>query len=106
MMIMTSPSVFCPWETGDKDNTLQMITSIMRVMSRMTFKRIGLSNCHNKGMIMLVVILGLKTLFFAFFHAFLALFGPLYDLFGPFLTLFNAKNIIFSPFRKKFPGKA
>ena len=47
-----------------------------------------------------------KTLFFAFFYAFLALFGPLYGLFGPFLTLFNEKNIIFSPFRKKFPGKA
>ena len=46
------------------------------------------------------------TLFFAFFYAFLALFGPLYGLFGPFLTLFNEKNIIFSPFRKKFPGKA
>ena len=43
---------------------------------------------------------------FCFFHAFLAPFGPLYGLFGPFLTLFNAKNIIFSPFRKKFPGKA
>ena len=50
--------------------------------------------------------LGPKTLFFAFFYAFLALFGPLYGLFGPFLTLFNEKNIIFSPFRKKFPGKA
>ena len=36
---------------------------------------------------------------FCLFYAFLALFGP-------FLTLFNAKNIIFSPFRKKFPGKA
>ena len=30
----------------------------------------------------------------------------LYGLFGPFLTLFNAKNIIFSPFREKIPGKA
>ena len=50
--------------------------------------------------------LGPKTLFFAFFYALLALFGPLYGLFGPFLTLFNEKNIIFSPFRKKFPGKA
>ena len=28
--------------------------------------------------------LGPKTLFFAFFHAFLALFGPLYGLMGPF----------------------
>ena len=43
---------------------------------------------------------------FCLFHAFLALVGPLYGLFGPFLTLFNEKNIIFSPFRKKFPGKA
>ena len=84
MMIMISPSVVCPWEVGDKDNTLQMITSIMRVMSRMTFKRIGLSNCHNKGMIMLVVILGLKTLFFAFFHAFLALFDAFYGLLANF----------------------
>ena len=41
-----------------------------------------------------------------FFHAFLALVGLLYGLFGPFITLFNAKNIIFSPFRKKIPGKA
>ena len=47
-----------------------------------------------------------KLFFFALFHAFLALFGPLYGLLGPFLTLFNEKNIIFSPFRKKFPGKA
>ena len=47
-----------------------------------------------------------KLYFLAIFHAFLALFGPLYGLFGPFLTLFNEKNIIFSPFRKKFPGKA
>ena len=38
--------------------------------------------------------------------AFLAIFGLYYGLFGPFLTLFNAKNIIFSSFRKKFPGKA
>merc|ERR1711954_189693 len=50
--------------------------------------------------------LGPKTLFIAFFYAFLDLFGPLYGLFGPFLTLFNEKNIIFSPLRKKFPGKA
>ena len=74
MMMMTSPLVVCPWDVGDKDNTLQMITSIMRMMFRMTFKRMGLSNCHNMGMIMLIVILGFKTLFFAFFHAFLALF--------------------------------
>ena len=47
-----------------------------------------------------------KNSIFAFFLAVLALFGPLYGLFGPFLTLFNEKNIIFSPFRKKFPGKA
>ena len=48
-----------------------------------------------------------NTCLFAFFHAFLALFGLFYGLFGPFLTLFNAKkNIIFSPFRKKIPGKA
>ena len=32
--------------------------------------------------------LGPKTLFFAFFNAFLALFGLLFGLFGPFLTLF------------------
>ena len=47
-----------------------------------------------------------KNSIFCLFYAFLALFGPLYGLFGPFLTLFNEKNIIFSPFRKKFPGKA
>ena len=47
-----------------------------------------------------------NSIFCLFFYAFLALFGPLYGLFGPFLTLFNEKNIIFSPFRKKFPGKA
>ena len=56
-MIMTSPLVVCPWEVGDKDNTLQMITSIMRMMFRMTFKRMGLSNCHNMGMIMLIITL-------------------------------------------------
>ena len=50
--------------------------------------------------------LGPKTLCFAFFYAFLALIGPLYGLFGPFLTLFNEENIIFSSFRKNFPGKA
>ena len=43
---------------------------------------------------------------FGLVYAFLALFWPLYGLFGPFLTLFNEKNIIFSPFRKNFPGKA
>ena len=43
---------------------------------------------------------------FCLFHAFLALFGQFYGLFGPFLTLFNAKNIIFSPFKKKILGKA
>ena len=88
-MIMTSPSVVCPWEVGDKDNTLQMITSIMRMMFRMTFKRMGLSNCHNMGMIMLIVILGLKT----FFCLFSCIFSPFWTIiwpFGPFLTLFNA----------------
>ena len=37
-------------------------------------------------------ILGRKTLFFAFFHTFSALFCLLYGLFGPFLTLFNTKT--------------
>ena len=41
MMIMTSPSVVCPWEVGDKDNTLQMITSIKRTMFIMMFKKRG-----------------------------------------------------------------
>ena len=46
------------------------------------------------------VFFGPKTLFFAFLDHYMA------GLFGPFLTSFNEKNIIFSPFRKKFPGKA
>ena len=41
MMMMTSPSVVCPWDIGDKDNTLQMITSIMRTMFRIMFKKKG-----------------------------------------------------------------
>ena len=39
-----------------------------------------------------LAVLGPKPLFFAFFHAFLALLGPLNGLFGPFLTLFNEKK--------------
>ena len=57
MMMMTSPSVVCPWDIGDKDNTLQMITSIMRTMFRIMFKKKGLSDCHNMGVIMLIVTL-------------------------------------------------
>ena len=57
MMMMTSPSVVCPWDIGDKDNTLQMITSIMRMMFRMMFKEMGLSDCHNMGLLMLIITL-------------------------------------------------
>merc|ERR1712012_343747 len=50
--------------------------------------------------------LGPKTLFFAFFYAFLALLGPLYGLFGPFLTLFNEKKTSFLALLGKiFPEK-
>ena len=50
--------------------------------------------------------LGLKTLFFAFFHTFLALFGLLYGLFGPFLTLFNTKTSFLDLLGKQISGKA
>ena len=51
-------------------------------------------------------ILGLKTQFFTFFHAFLALCGPLYGLLGPFLTSFNAKKTSFlALLGKNFPEK-
>ena len=50
-------------------------------------------------------ILGPKTLFFAFFYAFLALFGPLYGLFGPFLTLFNEKTSFLALLGKNFLEK-
>ena len=51
--------------------------------------------------------LGPKTLFFAFFHAFLALFGLFYGLLGPFLTLFNAKkpHSFLALLGKNFPEK-
>merc|ERR1711963_636454 len=49
--------------------------------------------------------LGPKTLFFAFFYAFLALCGPLYGLFGPFLTLFNEKTSFLALLGKKFLEK-
>ena len=42
-------------------------------------------------------ILGPNTLFFAFFHTFLALFGLVYGLFGPVLTLFNTKTSFLAP---------
>ena len=51
------------------------------------------------------VFLGPITLFFAFFHAFLAFFGPLYGRFGPFLTLINEKTS-FLALLEKIPGKA
>ena len=44
-------------------------------------------------------------LFFAFFHAFLGLLGPLYGLCGPFLTLFNEKTSLLALLGKNFPKK-
>ena len=53
MIMMTSPSVVCPLGVGDKDNTLQTKTSIMRMM----FRVMGLSDCYNMGMIVTLEII-------------------------------------------------
>ena len=111
-----STVIFCPFTPGSelakKWRAIEAKDAEIRGWRYKVFEQSGRQVrsivCKNPGLDLATTqrCFRLENSIFCLFHAFLALFGLLYGFFGPFLTLFNEKNIIFSPFRKKFPGKA